>query len=84
MQSLADRNLSMLRSLLLGFTLLVASSAQAIVIRHDVDDGRYRIPASDFPALADMPSEGHGVLIAPRWVITAAHAIPRNATLKDI
>ncbi len=81
---MADRNLGMLRSLLLGFTLLVASSAEAIVIRHDVDDSRYRIPASDFPALADMPSEGHGVLIAPRWVITAAHAVPRSATLKDI
>jgi len=74
----------MLRFVLLGLTLLIASSAQAIVIRHDVDDARYRIPASDFPALADIPSEGHGVLIAPRWVITAAHAIPRNSTLTEI
>lgn len=60
------------------FLLLAALpfAAGAIVIRDDVDDGRYRIARSDFPALADMPGEGHGVLIAPRWVLTAAHAAP--------
>ena len=64
----------MARLLLLAL-LVVSSSASAIVIRDDVDDSKYRIAASDFPALADMPGEGHGVLIAPQWVITAAHAI---------
>ena len=60
------------------FLLLAALpfAAGAIVIRDDVEDGRYRIDRSDFPALADMPGEGHGVLIAPRWVLTAAHAAP--------
>lgn len=60
------------------FLLLAALpfAAGAIVIRDDVEDGRYRIERSDFPALADMPGEGHGVLIAPRWVLTAAHAAP--------
>lgn len=51
-------------------------AAGAVVIRDDVDDARYQIDASVFPALADMPGEGHGVLIAPRWVLTAAHAAP--------
>lgn len=51
-------------------------AAGAVVIRDDVDDARYRIDASVFPALADMPGEGHGVLIAPQWVLTAAHAAP--------
>lgn len=51
-------------------------AAGAVVIRDDVDDARYQIDASAFPALADMPGEGHGVLIAPRWVLTAAHAAP--------
>lgn len=51
-------------------------AAGAVVIRDDVDDARYRIEGSVFPALADMPGEGHGVLIAPQWVVTAAHAAP--------
>lgn len=51
-------------------------TAAAVVIRGDVDDAEYRIDGSAFPALADMPGEGHGALIAPRWVVTAAHAAP--------
>lgn len=50
--------------------------ANAVVIRSDVDDSKYRIDRSEFPALADMPGEGHGVLIARKWVVTAAHAAP--------
>ena len=59
---------------LLCALLAVSSIASAIVIRDDVDDAKYRVPASEFPALADMPGEAHGVLIAPQWVLTAAHA----------
>lgn len=55
--------------------LLAASSAQAIVIRDDVADAQYLIEAADFPALVDLPMEAHGVLIAPQWVVTAAHAV---------
>ncbi|GEM_PF-4023564 len=33
-------------------------TAGAIVIRSDVDDSAYRVAASAFPALADMPGEG--------------------------
>lgn len=61
----------------LAFCLLAVSTAVgAVVIRADVDDAKYRVPASAFPALVDMPGEGHGVLIAPQWVVTAAHATP--------
>lgn len=67
------------------FALLVASSsAHAVVIRDDVDDSEYRVPASEFPALADLPGEGHGVLIAPQWVVTAAHAITWQSELEEV
>ncbi len=64
--------------------LLFSSTANAIVIRDDVDDAQYRVPTSEFPALVDMPGEGHGVLIAPQWVITAAHTIPQHSDLKRV
>ena len=70
--------------LLLLALLVVSFSASAIVIRDDVDDAKYRVPASEFPALVDMPSEGHGVLIAPQWVITAAHAITWQSEIKQV
>ena len=61
----------------IAFCLLAVSTAVgAVVIRADVDDAKYRVPTSAFPALVDMPGEGHGVLIAPQWVVTAAHAAP--------
>lgn len=66
----------MRRLVLLVALLAISFSASAIVIRSDVKDAKYRVPASAFPALADMPGEGQGVLIAPQWVVTAAHAAP--------
>lgn len=72
------------RFLLLAVLLVVSSSASAIVIRDDVDDAKYRVAASDVPALVDMPGEGHGVLIAPQWVITAAHAIAWQSEIKQV
>jgi chymotrypsin len=73
----------MTRLLLLAM-LAIPFSASAIVIRDDVDDSKYRVPASEFPALVDMPGEGHGVLIAPQWVITAAHAITWQSEIKQV
>lgn len=72
------------RSLLLAVLFALSSTAGAVVIRHDVEDSAYRIPASAFPALVDMPGEGHGVLIAPQWVITAAHTLPAQAPLQQV
>lgn len=55
--------------------LVLSFSADAVVVRDDVDDGKYRVPDAELPALADLPMEGHGVLIDPRWILTAAHAV---------
>jgi len=65
-----------MKHLLLVALLAISFTANAIVIRGGVKDSKYRVPASAFPALVDMPGEGHGVLIAPRWVVTVAHAAP--------
>src|SRR5690606_29133821 len=48
------------------------------------DDSRYRVPAAEVPALVDMPGEGHGVLIDPQWVVTAAHAVTWQAQVKQV
>jgi hypothetical protein len=70
---------------LAAFLLLFASfGVGAVVIRDDVSDQQYRIAASEFPALADLPGEGHGVLIAPQWVVTAAHAVSWQHSVEDV
>jgi hypothetical protein len=58
---------------------VLASNAQAIVIRHDVPDAQYKIAESVMPALVSLPHEGHGVLISPQWILTAAHATQWHA-----
>lgn len=65
---------------LLSFSL----TANAIVIRDDVDASKYRVPPTELPALADLPGEGQGVLIAPRWVLTAAHAVSWQKSVDEV
>lgn len=35
-------------------------------------------------ALVDLPHEGHGVLIAPQWVVTAAHAVTWQSDVPEV
>ena len=57
--------------------LFVSSpAAQAIVIRHDVLDQKYIDFGAGFSSVGQLTSStntGSGVLIAPSWVLTAAH-----------
>lgn len=73
----------MIRFLLVAL-LAASATASAIVIRDDVADPKYRVPPSEFPALVDLPGEGHGVLIAPQWVVTAAHAITWQSEIEQV
>jgi len=61
--------------------LLALAAAPTIVIRPGVADTKYLVSDTAFPALADLPYEGHGVLIAPTWVVTAAHATAMMAAM---
>lgn len=68
----------------LSLILLVgATPANGIIIRSDVPDSRYLVAADAFPALVDLPMEGHGALIAKRWVVTAAHATEMMRTMAN-
>lgn len=63
---------------------MLSANVSAVVIRADVDDAQYRVEASEMPALVDLPGEGHGVLIAPQWVLTAAHAIAWQSDIEQV
>ena len=67
--------------LISAFVLSVA--AHAVVMRHDVPPEHYAL--DEAPGyLVDLPHEGHGVLIAPRWVVTVAHTIFYDYTGKQL
>lgn len=50
----------------------MAADASAILIRHDRDPQRYLADPVDYPFLAEV-GVAHGTLIAPDWILTAAH-----------
>ncbi len=65
----------------LTMLLMMASVAQAIVIRHDTRDAHY-LDAARSNAFANVGQlysgsdmRGTGVLVGDRWVLTAAHVV---------
>jgi len=56
-----------------GF-LSAGAFALAVVGRHDVTDEKLVELGARFPAVGQVLPDGVGTLIAPRWVITTAHA----------
>jgi len=60
---------------------LAFAPAHALLIRADRDDAEYLELASRYGAALRLASvEGEGVLIAPRWVLTAASVAARTKT----
>jgi len=52
--------------------LLAALPATAVLTRPDRDDAEYLELATRYGACVALASEGEGVLVAPRWVLTSA------------
>jgi hypothetical protein len=72
---------------LLALLLLLStpiSGADAIVMRHDRDDQRYRDLARGMDLVCRI-GDGMGTLVAPQWVLTAAHvaeALPAGGSVR--
>jgi len=59
--------------LAIGLIAWSASSARAIVARHDVADEKLCELGAGFPAVGRVLPDGVCTLVDPRWVVTAAH-----------
>lgn len=59
---------------LIAVCLVVSNFCHAAVMRHDIAAKNYAVENGP-EYMVDMPHEGHGVLIAPQWIVTVAHVI---------
>ena len=55
--------------------LLFSFYSNAIIIRHDIDPEKYEIKQAQYPSVVDL-NFLTGTLIAPQWILTAAHGTP--------
>jgi hypothetical protein len=68
---------------LLSFVWLNSVSVNAVVIRHDISKEKY-IVTEGLEALVNMPYDGHGLLIAPEWIVTVGHLIFQDYQGKEL
>ena len=55
-------------------TLALIALLFSLAIRHDVDEARYVEFGAQLPAVVQVGGLASGTVIAPQWVLTAAHA----------
>ncbi|MBK8325147.1 MAG: trypsin-like serine protease [Betaproteobacteria bacterium] len=66
----------MIRTALAAVLALAVAPASALLLRPDRDDAEYLDLATRYPAAVRLDAPvGGGVLISPRWVLTAAHVV---------
>jgi len=72
-----------MRSILLVAALLAALPCAAVLIRSDREDAEYLELATRYPSSVMLSApDGEGVLIASRWVLTAAHRVKAIQEMK--
>jgi hypothetical protein len=49
--------------------------SHAIVMRHDISADKYQVKHAQYPSVVDL-NFLTGTLIAPQWILTAAHGVP--------
>ena len=84
-----SRRRPQVRSALLAAVVAVgaagaAGAAWAIVGRHDRADADYLALAAEAPAVARVSPDGVGTLVAPRWVLTAAHVAQETNVFSSV
>ena len=57
-----------------GCSVLIGAVHTPIAIHHEVSEARYRKFGESFPAVVQVGGLASGVLVAPDWVLTVAHA----------
>ncbi len=71
----------LLSKLLCALSLFIMSTAQAIVIRHDVDDQLYQNLAKKFIASVVTLDGCVGTVIDKEWILTAAHCVSKQQNI---
>jgi hypothetical protein len=72
-----------MRRILAALLAVAALPAAAILTRPDRDDAEYVELATKYPSSVPLDApDGEGVVIAPRWILTAAHRVRALEELK--